>query len=1577
MSANPSELINSASRSTVPGEYTVRQTSSNELIISTRPATTTTETTAAIARAIEPATSHLPSKEELAKKFTTGSPPPTRLKDGWSISRVDAGLLQYNLRMADADGFLLELEGLRNNTPTRVHYSNNNDWLFENQMSQSVQDRVKHDHAKLETFVAFLNANTSVKFLCITRTWMKSNHLEALAPTFARLTKIRFNYNEIDGESGVPLAKIIPSDSPVATIVLRRNNITNGGAMAWAKRLSMTGCLTRLTYINFRDNYIGEKGGEALADALAYNSTLTHVNLRGNGIGEKGAAAWARTLKGNPRTLTKLNLSWNKIAEQGAKELGEAIAVNSTLVHLNVAGNFGWNEDDFNSGMFRNALTGYQINLRHTNYNEVRQDRDIGTSFVNGLIINKSLTHLDMGSCGTSDRMMVGLAEVISKNSQLKFIDASGNYVYSGKTMEKVAKALGVNTTLTSLDLSTEHRGFEVEPHLSLAFERNFSLITCRIGFKSIAPAFEINKLLQRILNDAKQFVSKTKAMQKKSVEVASGIDAALTTGTATVAVAKEMTAAEEDKKLKVEIETDKVRCDRLHKLLHTLDEQLVQAALSASEAHNKAVFRKINHVRTLIALQFFSLQDLQYVEVDPVTQKEVVISLTAQKKIAWLEPLCQLDVGSAGDETKKKALALLSTLYYQTGDYPSAITCGRHGISEENSEFLRNQSSICLQRYLGNEAADSFDEEFDVTYSKAFVAYRQKIDSLKQAYENNCKKFNLSPLPSLIFSNTINSAHLGTSLMEINPLLQKILKGAEQFVFKFTQNTANVKDSKELEEFKTKADTADEARFGGMCALFYSLTDQLTEIELACKTKNVIKEINRIRAIIGLQFFSMQEILHEKIKSDKQKKDVFAITPQEKIKFLEPLCKLLPDGKLKQRVFALLSTAYYHMGAYATAITYGRHAEDESIEKQMNICLQKYLGQSVVNSFGRSIVGADFDSTYCEAFVRCKPKIDLLEREYEVICKRFNLTPFPSLTLRVWEKAVQDLSTTYYAMLGINYIEESRLSTKTEPEQMREAVYDNLYLVLNPLPTITLATLASSEIWAKNMPQNSKLNNAFIKFMAHLRHNFLYAAVYHLNFNLAYRGTFIEPGFASEKRVVNRPELSTDYLRMSKPLSRQSEYYLPSGLKQKLAIILEEVRHAISDAKKIVENLISADSPARNFISSSDLAFSLLEAIQKRLNGRNSVVEKLITDELEAVQIEVKSMLEVKAAHAIMMAHTLQSVMAANSAFDVVEALEILEETHDLRPPLSADYLEHIKTFFTKFYWGLYLVKWEAIFAKAWASSKKASIKKDLSPSITKEGEILSISSSPQGPGNYLGFSKDDAENVSISHLPQPSGGEELLLSLNSQISAVVAVQPQVEIQAWTTQSIMSKLSELIATIKSSNSAAETTAGNIKSATDFYQSLVIALGKTLSSLDEVLQNLGKKTTVYKKLMGAHQKIKGVVEVNKTGGLTAEKTVKQFANVVDAALSAGNKAEKRLTPILDSLKHMTQPNPMSSSSGLITFTAAGTAAANASAMPPTAASGTSAGGISNSSLSNANALEPESKCAVKVNSRKT
>lgn len=72
---------------------------------------------------------------------------------------------------------------------------------------------------------------------------------------------------------------------------------------------------------------------------LLENNTLRILDLNANEIAFKGCEAIAKYLKSENCVLESLHISNNKASDYGAKAIAQAIAVNKSLVHIDMTYN--------------------------------------------------------------------------------------------------------------------------------------------------------------------------------------------------------------------------------------------------------------------------------------------------------------------------------------------------------------------------------------------------------------------------------------------------------------------------------------------------------------------------------------------------------------------------------------------------------------------------------------------------------------------------------------------------------------------------------------------------------------------------------------------------------------------------------------------------------------------------------------------------------------------------------------------------------------------------------------------------------------------------------------------------------------------------------------------------------------------------------------------------------------------------------------------------------------------------------------------------------------------------------------
>ena len=91
-----------------------------------------------------------------------------------------------------------------------------------------------------------------------------------------------------------------------------------------------------------------------MMEHLLENNTLRVLDLNANEISFRGCEAIAKYLKGENCILESLQLANNKCADYGAKAIAQALAVNRSLLHLDMTYN---NIEDLGLTLFAQSLS--------------------------------------------------------------------------------------------------------------------------------------------------------------------------------------------------------------------------------------------------------------------------------------------------------------------------------------------------------------------------------------------------------------------------------------------------------------------------------------------------------------------------------------------------------------------------------------------------------------------------------------------------------------------------------------------------------------------------------------------------------------------------------------------------------------------------------------------------------------------------------------------------------------------------------------------------------------------------------------------------------------------------------------------------------------------------------------------------------------------------------------------------------------------------------------------------------------------------------------------------------------------
>ncbi|CAF1083742.1 unnamed protein product [Adineta steineri] len=137
------------------------------------------------------------------------------------------------------------------------------------------------------------------------------------------------------------IAEQLIIDKQCSALSLYENKMRNRGAIVISNILMNQNHNTILERLFLTDSKIGDKGAQALAEALSNdkNLTLKELCLDGNKVTDEGIEHIATMLESN-RTLTKLGLALNEVRDRGLQRLAEVLTnKNKTLQVLSLERN--------------------------------------------------------------------------------------------------------------------------------------------------------------------------------------------------------------------------------------------------------------------------------------------------------------------------------------------------------------------------------------------------------------------------------------------------------------------------------------------------------------------------------------------------------------------------------------------------------------------------------------------------------------------------------------------------------------------------------------------------------------------------------------------------------------------------------------------------------------------------------------------------------------------------------------------------------------------------------------------------------------------------------------------------------------------------------------------------------------------------------------------------------------------------------------------------------------------------------------------------------------------------------------
>jgi plasmid maintenance system antidote protein VapI len=147
--------------------------------------------------------------------------------------------------------------------------------------------------------------------------------------------ELNLQSNDITWQGASIIADALINDTNLGILYLHDNHISDLGVQYIAQSLSIKNLTLKI--LDLGSNDITDDGAEHLAEMLKTNQTLIHLYLRNNKIGDRGIQALANTLAYPNKTLEELVLDQNKmISDLSIEILVNMLVQNRSLKTLRI-----------------------------------------------------------------------------------------------------------------------------------------------------------------------------------------------------------------------------------------------------------------------------------------------------------------------------------------------------------------------------------------------------------------------------------------------------------------------------------------------------------------------------------------------------------------------------------------------------------------------------------------------------------------------------------------------------------------------------------------------------------------------------------------------------------------------------------------------------------------------------------------------------------------------------------------------------------------------------------------------------------------------------------------------------------------------------------------------------------------------------------------------------------------------------------------------------------------------------------------------------------------------------------------
>lgn len=454
--------------------------------------------------------------------------------------------------------------------------------------------------------------------------------------------------------------------------------------------------------INLNDNYIRDEGCKILGDFLAINPEISHLELKGNNITSKGLAFILEGLQQNFK-VKSMNLEWNYLGMEpsGIEMLVNFLKKNQSLQYLDLKNNkiAGNNAGAALGELLTSSKSLMVLDLR---WNE------IGTlgakSLLAGLKENSTLKVLELAGNNIPEDILQEIVSILEKNRQ-------NNPVISQMKYEDSLNFRGNDSNPFGNDIQIDivkklERELQEERKNKMEFQGKVEQEIQK--FKS--QEFEMNKIIHDLELKNEKFLADNRALRQKYEKLEIELDH-LRSHESEIAKLHEF-------KL-ISMEKEAQEAEKRHKsLLDRLNEE-----------HELQIKRVMSDCDERLVVLEDKVHELQSVKQDLEIELKKAIETAAKLKIEEEERMRELEYKLKEQDNLKYAAHLKSLE-------------GRMKVLEENREKI-NKKSKDLMRDIKEAEGHRLNNNNTLQQElNEYKAEKEKLEERNKESENILEKF-------------------------------------------------------------------------------------------------------------------------------------------------------------------------------------------------------------------------------------------------------------------------------------------------------------------------------------------------------------------------------------------------------------------------------------------------------------------------------------------------------------------------------------------------------------------------------------------------------------------------------------------------------------------------------------------------------------------------------------------------------------------------------------------------------------------------------------------------------------------